>query len=269
MENKLLLVVLSTFIVIFTSILPILIYYIYYIFKTISLIKKLEKQYNSVCIYVGDIKHNLINKIVMLVLENVISINDNNKFRSILQKHKNKNVMILLQSTGGYISSSDSMLNLLDNHKYKKTVYVPSYAMSAATLLCLSCDEIYMNSYAVLGATDPQISLYNDMISYWSLLKLFENKDIKDISDETVITYYENKKLYYDNINITRKYIEKHKKQNVNDADIESLIDKLTIGYIPHHIEICCESLTENLNIKDYIPNEIRLLNEYLIKLLN
>lgn len=225
---------------------------------SVLLIKNIEDKYSSKIIFVKDIETKFINRILMLIYKNtVISINDNNYLRKILQNNNNKKIMFLIKSTGGYISASDSMLKLLESHKPSKTAYVPNYAMSAATLLTLACNKIYMNKYAALGPTDPQITVLNENISYRTLDKLVKNKSIDKIKDIVLFNYYENKKLYDDNIECVKKHIMKHKKNNVTKDIIDDFINNLTIGDIPHHMEFTSNELNKVININYDIPSEI------------
>jgi membrane-bound ClpP family serine protease len=252
------------------AILSLATYYGFFIYKSFELIKSAEYNTESKIIYIKDINTRLIDRILLSIYsDNIISINDNNSLRRILQNNENKKIILLIQSTGGYISSSDSMLNLLDVHKQTKIAYVPTYAMSAATLLTLACDNIHINKYAVIGPTEPQISVFNEMISFYTLCKLIENKPITKIGDEILISYYENKVLYDENINYINKYINKHKKENVSKEELDELIKKFSCGNIPHHSQISYESLNKLININNKIPEDILIIYKILNYILN
>lgn len=245
-------------------------YYGYYIYNVIKLIKIYETQTRSKLIYIKDLNTRPIDRILMLFFKNtIISINNNDLLRQILRENCNKSLSILIKSLGGYIGPSDSMLNLLDIHKPTKTAYVPHYAMSAATLLTLGCDNIYINKYASLGPTDPQITVENEMVSFNALYKLIENKSIDKIKDTILISYYENKILYDDNINLIKKYINKHTKKSASQEDIDKLICKLSTGNIPHHTEITTSCLNKVLNINNNIPKDIDYIYNQLNNIFN
>ena len=233
-------------------------YYVYYIYKSFASIKAIENKHKSKLIYIKDVNTRYIDKLLILLYKDtIISINDNNKLRQILQNNHNKKLSIIIRSVGGYVSSSDSMLNLLDCHKPNKTIYVPSYAMSAATLLVMSCNNIHMNEYSAIGPTDPQISVFNDMVSFRAICKLINNKPIEKIKDKVLVNYYENKILYDDNINLVKKYLIKHKRKNVSQSDMDELINKFALGDIPHHSEITPQVLNKVININYGIPEDI------------
>ena len=161
------------------------------------------------------------------------------------------------------------MLNLLKCHKPTKTVYVPSYAMSAATLLTLSCDIIHMNKYAAIGPTEPQISVLDEMVSFSTLKKLIAEKPIKKIKDQILLSYYENKILYDDNIKFIANYINKHKKNNVSEDEINKLLTMFSFGEIPHHSEISYNALNKVININNIIPEYILTIYKLLNYILN
>jgi ClpP class serine protease len=249
----------------------IIIYYVIYIYKSFSIITNIENKYKSKIIFVRDNNDGFIEKILMKIYNNhVISINDNNSLRKILQQNFNKNLMILLRSTGGYVSSSDSMINLLNSHKYKKSVYIPSYAMSAASLLALSCDNIYINKYATLGPTDPQILLFDEMVSFRTISKIVQSKNANATKEKILIAYYQNKIFYDDNIKIIKNCIAKHKKQNLDKNSIEEIVKMFSFGDIAHHTEITADKLEKFIKINTTIPQEINkiytLLNYIFLK---
>ena len=247
-------------------------YYSYYIYRSFVLIHKIEDKYKSKFIFIRDTNKTVIDKILMYIYKNyVISINDNNSLRKILLMNNNKNIIMLIESVGGYISSSDSMLNLLNRHKPIKHAYIPIYALSAATLLALSCDKIYMDKCAVFGPTDPQIMVFNEMIGFKTVLQIIENKSINKISDKLLIAYYECKKLYDDNVKQIKQCINKHKKKNISDNDVEEIVKTFTLGNLPHCNEIVLNDLTKVLNINNTIPAHILTiysLLKYIFKII-
>jgi hypothetical protein len=224
-----------------------------------KLIKKIEKKNNSKIIYIRDLETNIKTRILMIFLNKfIISINDNERLRYILEQNYDKKLMLIIRSYGGYVSSSDSMLTLLDSHKPKKQAYIPNYAMSAATLLALACDDIFMNNYAALGPTDPQINLFDEDIRYKTLQDIIKNKNIDKIKDELLISYYENKILYDNGIKYINNYLYKHKKNNASIAKIKNWVNKLSHGNIPHHTEFTPNLLNEIITINCDIPNDIK-----------
>jgi membrane-bound ClpP family serine protease len=207
---------------------------------------------------VKDTTTTFTDKILMNIYSDcIISINDNHSLRRILQNNSNKKIILIINSQGGYVSSSDSMLNLLDIHPHTKCAYVPSHAICAATLLALACDKVYMNKYAALGSTDPQIYVLQSMTSFRTIMKLVQSKMTDSISDEVLIAYYTNKIMYDDNIKIIQKYIDKHKKLNIKEDDYNQIINMFSCGDLAHHTEFSFNTLNKFINIDEKIPDYI------------
>ena len=64
---------------------------------------------------------------------------------------------LVIHSSGGDIDSAYQIAELLRLHAKKINACVPYYAKSAATLLCISSDEIIMDELAQLGPLDAQV----------------------------------------------------------------------------------------------------------------
>lgn len=72
--------------------------------------------------------------------------------------NRRQSLVVVLETTGGYIEPVRRMVNVF-RHNYGERVefIVPSYAMSAGTVLAMSGDAIHMDYYSVLGPIDPQV----------------------------------------------------------------------------------------------------------------
>lgn len=90
---------------------------------------------------------------------------------------------LLLHTPGGLVLAAEQIARALIDHKGKVTVFVPHYAMSGGTLIALAADEIVMDRHAVLGPVDPQLG----NMPAASILRVLEQKEPKDIEDETLI----------------------------------------------------------------------------------
>ncbi|MEP3478201.1 MAG: hypothetical protein ABJZ55_03030 [Fuerstiella sp.] len=71
---------------------------------------------------------------------------------------KNEPVAVLVDSPGGMPASAYQIARGLQNHCGGFDVVVPKYAKSAATLLSLGADSIYMSDCAELGPIDMQVA---------------------------------------------------------------------------------------------------------------
>ncbi|MEJ2705248.1 MAG: ATP-dependent Clp protease proteolytic subunit [Sedimentisphaerales bacterium] len=90
---------------------------------------------------------------------------------------------LILHTPGGLVLAATQIAAAIADRKGKVTVFVPHYAMSGGTLIALAADEIVMSPHAVLGPVDPQLGQFPAA----SLIKVMEQKPIKEIDDQTVI----------------------------------------------------------------------------------
>jgi ClpP class serine protease len=117
-------------------------------------------------------------------LTRFIDIEDSEQvLRAIRMTDKNVPIDLILHTPGGLVLAAEQIAEALKRHPAKVTVFVPHYAMSGGTLIALGADEIVMDHNAVLGPVDPQLG--NKPAA--SIVKVLEQKDPKDIDDETLI----------------------------------------------------------------------------------
>lgn len=68
-----------------------------------------------------------------------------------------KTLFVLLETFGGSINTAERMAKIIRHHYNRVEFVVPSYAMSAGTVLVMSGDAIHMDYASVLGPIDPQV----------------------------------------------------------------------------------------------------------------
>ncbi|KUK62510.1 MAG: hypothetical protein XE10_0689 [Methanoculleus marisnigri] len=113
-----------------------------------------------------------------------IDINDSEEIlRAIRLTEPEMPIDFIVHTPGGRILSSEQIAMALRRHEGKVTVFVPHYAMSGGTLLCLAADEVAMDENAVLGLVDPRIGEYPAA----SILRVPRLKPPEEIEDETFI----------------------------------------------------------------------------------
>ena len=66
---------------------------------------------------------------------------------------------LILHSPGGYPESAEALVSYLRSRFSHIRVIVPQLAMSAASMIACSADEIVLGKHSFLGPTDPQIPL--------------------------------------------------------------------------------------------------------------
>ena len=69
---------------------------------------------------------------------------------------------VILHSPGGSLEATESIVDILRSKFSEIRFFIPNAAKSAATMLALSGDEIYLASSAELGPIDPQMILRKD-----------------------------------------------------------------------------------------------------------
>jgi ClpP class serine protease len=113
-----------------------------------------------------------------------IDINDSEAIlRAIQLTAPNMPIDLILHTPGGLVLAAGQIAQALRAHQGKVTVFVPHYAMSGGTLIAMAADEIVMDENAVLGPVDPQLGQWPAA----SILTVLEQKEPKDIDDETLI----------------------------------------------------------------------------------
>jgi ClpP class serine protease len=113
-----------------------------------------------------------------------IDINDSEAvLRAIQLTAPNLPIDLILHTPGGLVLAAGQIAHALRSHQGKITIFVPHYAMSGGTLIAMAADEIVMDANAVLGPVDPQLGQWPAA----SILTVLEQKEPKDIDDETLI----------------------------------------------------------------------------------
>jgi ClpP class serine protease len=102
--------------------------------------------------------------------------------------------------------------------------------MSGGTLIALAADEIVMAKHAVLGPVDPQLG----QSPAASLIKVVEQKPIKDIDDETLIHADVGRKAIAQVKQTARELLERR----LPADKAEALADKLATGTWTHDYPI-------------------------------
>jgi ClpP class serine protease len=113
-----------------------------------------------------------------------IDINDSEDIlRAIRMTDKDVPIDIVLHTPGGLVLAALQIARALREHPAKVTAFVPHYAMSGGTLICLSANEIVMSPHAVVEPIDPQLG----NLPAASLIKVVEQKPIERIDDQTLV----------------------------------------------------------------------------------
>ncbi len=189
-------------------------------------------------------------------LARFIDIDDSEQvLRAIRMTDKNVPIDLVLHTPGGLVLAAEQIAEALKRHPAKVTVFVPHYAMSGGTLIALGADEIVMDENAVLGPVDPQLG--NKPAA--SIVKVLEQKDPKDIDDETLIL-----------ADVSRKALKQVKETVVGllqgtlpEEKVEDVATTLSQGTWTHDYPIdVAQAKNFGLPVNTEMPNEVYELME-------
>jgi Periplasmic serine proteases (ClpP class) len=148
------------------------------------------------------------------------------------------------------VLSSEQIAMALRRHSGVVTVFVPHYAMSGGTLLCLAAHEVIMDENAVLGPVDPQLGEFPAS----SILRVMRQKAPADIDDRTFILSDIAEKAQ----NQMRDFIIRLLQGTMDAAKAEGIALQLTEGRWTHDYPITFDQAKEmGLPVSTAIPREI------------
>ena len=85
-----------------------------------------------------------------------------------------KGLLLILHTPGGMAEAAQTVIDYLRSKFSTIDVLIPTYAMSAGTMIALGCDRIVMGRQSQLGPTDPQLIAENRAFSAHSIVEQFE-----------------------------------------------------------------------------------------------
>ncbi len=186
-----------------------------------------------------------------------INIEDSERvLRAIRMTPNDMPIDLIIHTPGGLALAATQIANALSKHKAPVRVIVPHYAMSGGTLIALSADEIIMDENAVLGPVDPQLG----QMPAASILKVLEQKETKDIDDQTLIMADVAQKAIrqmedYLLSLMTAKGMDKEKAHRI--------AHELATGKFTHDYPLTVDYLKSlGLNINTEVPQEVYALME-------
>lgn len=80
-----------------------------------------------------------------------------NGIETLPERNPNKKLLFILETPGGFAEVARRISDTARFHYQTVDFLVPSYAMSAGTILVMSGDAIWMDYYSTLGPIDPQV----------------------------------------------------------------------------------------------------------------
>lgn len=203
--------------------------------------------------------------------EYVIPINKSQSFIKKLKENSktDKPIYLIIHSTGGSVVESDIIINAIMRHNNPIYTFVPAYAESAATLIALTGQQIFMDSYSYMTPTDTQLHVQfdnNDKVFGSKVLMDYLNiilrKNVK-IQDPIFVLDALDAKMYHkDNIETLKKIMFR---KNISRTNINKIIDILGSGNLPHHYPIGPDDLQKlGIPIENYPEDVAKISKLYL-----
>ncbi|NLO90220.1 MAG: hypothetical protein GX088_07875 [Clostridia bacterium] len=220
----------------------------------IKLIRQLEKKRNSRVITL--IHRQEAVSFLGIPISRYIDIEDSEQIlRAIRLTPDDMPIDIVLHTPGGLVLAAEQIAHAIRRHPARVTVFVPHYAMSGGTLIAMAADEIILDENAVLGPVDPQLGSYPAA----SILKVLEQKPIKEIDDETLIMADIAKKA----VSQVKSLVLKILKEKMPEEKAEELASMLTEGRWTHDYPLTCQHLAEmGIIVCNEMPEEVYSLME-------
>ena len=171
--------------------------------------------------------HSSNSSLLSLAGDNTIGLTTHIEFiKSYNKLDKNKDIHIILHTTGGALSSAEAICNCIANHTGvgKIIAYIPYYSYSGGCMIALACDSIVMTKNAILGPCDAQKSNFTTQYSIASVIDTvnYKKQNNEKIKEEWLANSYD-AILCKDR---QRKYVEKlifcgHFTQDIGDKIYE------------------------------------------------
>jgi hypothetical protein len=116
----------------------------------------------------------------------MITPEDLNGFMSALAGMDCSNgLTLILHTSGGMPTAAQTIVEYLRSKFTSIEVIVPTYAMSAGTMIALASDRIVMGRPSQLGPIDPQLVLPNGSVSAQALVDQFEQAKAEIMGDRS------------------------------------------------------------------------------------
>lgn len=97
----------------------------------------------------------------------------------------NKPLTIVLHTPGGDVGATDSIVSYLRQKFTDVEVVVPTFAMSAGTMICLAANRLVMARHSQLGPIDPQMARGGAQFSARAVVEQFERARAEILADTT------------------------------------------------------------------------------------
>jgi hypothetical protein len=97
-----------------------------------------------------------------------------------------KGLTLVLHTPGGATNATESIVDYLRAKFDDIEVIIPTFAMSAGSMISLSANRIVMGKQSQLGPIDPQMNIANKNVSARAVVEQFERAKAEILADQTV-----------------------------------------------------------------------------------
>jgi hypothetical protein len=141
--------------------------------------------------------------------------------------NKKKKLLVILETQGGFAETCRRIADTFRHHYQTVDFLVPSYAMSAGTILVMSGDAIHMDYYSVLGPIDPQVEgkdgglipALGYLVKYEQMLERAKAGKISQAEMEILLSFDQGQLYAYEqardlSLSLLQEWLCKHKWKN-------------------------------------------------------
>jgi ClpP class serine protease len=176
---------------------------------------------------------------------------------------KNKDILIVLHTLGGYSFASEMIAEALKAHKRKTRVIVPYVAMSGGTMVALAADEVWMGKGAALGPIDAQFGPFPAD----AYAQLVQEKSKEHINDIVLLTSYVVKK--HENTARDRAFKILNKHHQKDEKKPRAVTDALLNGEMHHGEKIAFDTAKKiGMNVIQECPKEAYAVVDLRLRML-
>jgi uncharacterized membrane protein len=177
----------------------------------------------------------------------LFTIDDDQDIIEFIRKAAKKklHLWIFIDSYGGSANYTDAIVTALrtyrefESSQMKKKLHISCIidkkAKSAASLIALSCDQLFMNDFAVLGPTDPQIYITNNGNSQYVSCQLYDEVNKMTTINMSMYEYLimrDNMNYYLYNI---KTFQQLYQYINIPEEKKSTMLNMFCEGSLPHH----------------------------------
>lgn len=162
------------------------------------------------------------------------------QLHKVIRKLKGEKIFLILDSPGGDIDTAAKIVHMCKEYFKEFNLIVLSYAKSAATLVCLAADNLFLGKAGELGPIDPQVRHPVERDLYFPALAIKDAIEFIESTKDPYVKIGLTEKIdpylmgaYKRVLNLAQQYLEGANLVQIS-PDPKNLIGALTQKYISH-----------------------------------